>query len=85
MIIRKLIFLILVISPIEFRDGKELIKESSKLKNKQENNVKNTGKTKICKLLHSSAYQMTHKSDHQMLKSIKYKKVHTQVRAIYQP
>ena len=47
-------------------------------------NVKNTCKTKACKLLHASVYQMTHKSGYQMLESIKYKKTHTQVRAIHQ-
>ena len=54
------------------------------MKNKQESNVKNTYKTKTYKLLNSFAYQMTHKSDHQMLESIKYKKAHIQLRAIHQ-
>ena len=52
------------------------------LKNKQNSNVKNTYKTKTFKLLHSLAYQMTHKSGHQMLGSIKYKNTHIQVRTI---
>ena len=47
--------------------------------------MKNTCKTKTCKLFHSSAYQMTNKSGHQMLESLKYKKTHTRVKAIYQP
>ena len=57
--------------------------ESIKLKDKQENNIKNTCKTKTCKLLNFPAYQMTHKSGHQILESIKYKKTHTQVRAFH--
>ena len=48
--------------------------KSSKLKNKQNSNVKNTCKIKTYKLLNYLAYQMTHKSGHQMLESIKIQK-----------